>query len=119
MAEGVPREGDLDAAHGVGGYLVGVIDVGDTLGGYVEVLVGHYVCNAVAQSAQVFLGLCFVGLCDEGFEQEGFQRFVVIVDEEVLFAHRIARLEVVVLDEEIAVSVGTANELFLTAFVYY
>ena len=111
MAGGIPREGYLDTAHGVGGYLVGIIDIRDTLSGYVEILVGHHVIDTVTQSAQIFLGLCFISLRDEGFEQKAFQRFVVIIGEKVLFAHRVARLQIVVLDKQIAVTMGTAGVL--------
>ena len=109
VADGVPREGYLDTAHSVWGYLVGIIDIRDTLSGYVEILVGHHVIDTVTQSAQIFLGLCFISLRDEGFEQKAFQRFVVIINEKVLFVHCITRHQVVVLDKQVAVSVGAAG----------
>lgn len=96
-------------SHSIRCYLIRIIDIYDAFGGYIEILIRHHVSDAVAQSAQIFPGLCFIGLRDEGFEQEGFQLFVVIIDEKVLFAHRVARLQIVVLDKQIAVTMGTAG----------
>ena len=94
-------------SHGIRCYLIRIIDIYDAFGGYIEILIRHYVFYAVSHSTQVAFGLGIICLRDKGIEQKRFYMFIIIIYEEVFLGYDITCLQVVVLGEEVVVSMGT------------